>query len=126
MPNDINELGVTDAGLKAIFGDRFHDETEPEKAEPKKVSENTTPTTKVAQKSTHKPTVDIGKYPITKPDFYKRLMQSAKWACLFGGLSCLVFYWQSAGLMDASIAVPSMCICTALAGWKVGKIARCD
>ena len=28
MPNDINELDVNDIGLKGIFGDRFHDETE--------------------------------------------------------------------------------------------------
>ena len=126
MPNDVNELDVTDAGLKAIFGDRFHDESEPEKAEPKKVSENTTPTAKVAQKSTQKPTVDIGKYPITKPDFHKRLWASAKQAMLFGGLSLLVFYWQQAGLMASSIAIPSMCVCMALAGWGVGKNARCD
>lgn len=126
MPSDINELDVTDAGLKQIFGDRFHDETEPEKAETKEVSENTTHTTKAAQKPTHKPTVDIGKFPKMKPDFYTRLWASAKQALLFGGLSLLVFYWEQAGLMASSIAVPSMCVCTALVGWGIGKNARCD
>jgi hypothetical protein len=115
-----------DLELETMMGDRFHDLTKPEKAEPKKVSENATATTKVAQKPTHKPVVDIGKYPITKPDFHKRLWASAKQACLFGGLSLLVFYWQSAGLMAESIAIPSMCVCTLLAGWGIGKNARCD
>lgn len=115
-----------DLELEEMLGDRFQDLTKPKKAETKKVSENTTHTTKVAQKSTRKPTEDIGKYPITKPDFYTRLWASAKQALLFGGLSLLVFYWQQAGLMASSIAVPSMCVCTLLVGWGIGKNARCD
>ena len=27
MSNDVNNLDIHDEGLKAIFGDRFHDET---------------------------------------------------------------------------------------------------
>jgi hypothetical protein len=50
----------------------------------------------------------------------------AKSVMLFGGLSVLVFYWQQAGLMAESIAVPSMCVCTALAGLGVGKNIRGD
>lgn len=115
-----------DLELEDMMGDRFQDLTKPEKAETKKVSENTTHTTKVAQKSTRKPVTDIGKYPKTKPDFYTRLWASAKQALLFGGLSLLVFYWEQAGLMASSIATPTMCVCTLLAGWGIGKNVRCD
>lgn len=50
-----------------------------------------------------------------------RLERCAKWVILFGGLSFLLFYWNQAGLMATSVAVPSMCVCTALAGWGLGK-----
>lgn len=55
------------------------------------------------------------------PNWLDGLKACAKHVALFGGLSFLVFYWQQAGLMDSSIAVPTMCICTALAGVGVGK-----
>lgn len=45
----------------------------------------------------------------------------AKGVALFGGLNLLIFYWQQAGLMASSIAIPSMCVCAALAGLSVGK-----
>lgn len=122
MPNDINELDVTDAGLKGIFGDRFHDETQ---KEPQKViSKKENPT----KKETHKPTHNYnGKSwePVKEPNWMDNLKGCAKWAIGFGGLSFLLFYWEQAGLMAESIAVPCMCLCTALAGWGVGKTARC-
>lgn len=121
MPEDINELDVTDAGLKGISGSRFHDETEPVTAEAKKVSKDTTATAKVAQKPTRKPVGNLWEPPKPDPNWLDKLRGCVKWAGLFGGLSLLVFYWQQAGLMASSIAVPTMCVCTALAGWGVGK-----
>ena len=123
MPDDINDLDVTDAGLKGIFGDRFHDTTEPAMARPKKVYTNTTPARKSSEKPKDKP-VEAEWHPVRERTWMDNLKNSAKWACLFGGLSCLVFYWQQAGLMASSIAVPTMCVCTALAGWGVGKNVR--
>lgn len=49
------------------------------------------------------------------------LLGCVKHAVLFGGLTLLLYFWQQSGLMDASVAVPSMLVCSTLAGWGVGK-----
>jgi hypothetical protein len=80
------------------------------------------------QKSEHKPTHDFkdAKWePIKEHTWKDSIKDCAKWVIGFGGLSFLLFYWELAGLMDESIAVPCMCICTALAGWGVGKNVGC-
>lgn len=59
--------------------------------------------------------------PTKESNWMDSMKSCAKSVLLFGGLSFLVFYWQQAGLMDSSVAVPTMCICTALAGLGVGK-----
>lgn len=124
MPDDINELDVHDAGLKGIFGDRFHDETAPAMARPKKISTNPCKEANVAQKPTEKP-VEAQWEPVRpEPNWYDKLKECAKSVLLFGGLTILVFYWQQAGLMASSIAVPTMCAFMALAGWGVGRNAR--
>ena len=105
MPSDINELDVTDAGLKSIFGDRFHDETEVASEPPKM----------------HKPAKELWEPEKPSHNWLDNLKACVKHAAVFGGLSCLIFYWQQAGLMDPTIAVPSMCVCTARAGLGVGK-----
>ena len=108
MSDDINNLDPNDEGLKGIFGNRFHDTTGDHAV-------NT------EQKPTRKP-VDAQWEP-TKPDpnWLDDLKACVKHAVIFGGLSFLVFYWQQAGLMDSSVAVPTMCVCTALAGLGVGR-----
>ena len=124
MPNDINELDVTDAGLKGIFGDRFTDETqsEPKKVISKKETTTTTHAEKTAQKPKEKP-VDASWCPAKpKPNEMDKLKGCVKWLAVFGGLSFLVFYWREAGLMADSIATPCIAICTALAGWGCGRI----
>ena len=124
MPDDINGLDVTDAGLKGIFGDRFQDVTEPAMARPKKIATTPCKESNVAQKPKQKP-MDAQWEPVRpEPNWYDKLKACAIWMLGFGSLSCLVFYWQQKGLMDASIAVPTMCVLTALAGWGVGKNAR--
>ena len=123
MPDDINDLDVTDAGLKAIMGDRFHDETAPAMARPKKISANTCKEANVAYKPTEKP-VDAQWEPVKpQPNWMDNLKECAKSVLLFGGLTILVFYWQQAELMDSSVAVPTMLACMTLAGWGLGKNA---
>lgn len=119
MPDDINGLDVTDAGLKGIFGSRFHDETEPVKVVSKKETTTTTATAKVAEKP-----MDAQWEPVKVNTWLDKLKACAIWALGFGSLSCLVFFWEQAGLMASSIAVPTMCVLTALGGWGVGKNAR--
>lgn len=110
MENDINNLDPNDEGLKGIFGNRFHDAT----------LEQHTP----VQRTNRKP-IDAQWEPVKPaPDWLDKLKDCTKWLFLFGGLSCLVCYWQSAGLMDPSVAVPTMCACTALGGVGVGKNLR--
>ena len=122
MPDDINDLDVTDAGLKGIFGDRFQDETAPAMARPKKVYTKTAPAKMSAEKPKEEP-VEAQWEPVKERTWFDNLKDCVKWAALFCGLSLLIFYWQQADLMDSSIAVPCMCVCTALAGWGVGKNA---
>lgn len=126
--NEINNLDPEDIGLKQIMGDRFHDETtgtqQPQKARANTKSAYTTQAEKVAQKPISK-AVDAHWEPVRpEPNWMDNLKASAKAVLLFGGLSLLIFYWQQAGLMAESIAVPSMCICTALAGWGAGRNIR--
>jgi hypothetical protein len=117
MPDDINGLDVTDAGLKGIFGSRFHDETEPVKVVSKKET-TTTATAKVAEKP-----MDAQWEPVKENTWMDNLKACAIWAIGFGCLTFLFFSWQQAGLMDASVAVPTMLTCTALGGWGVGRNA---
>lgn len=132
MPNDVNNLDTEDLGLKAIFGERFHDETaeKPTAGAEKQATASTTRTEKAAQKPTQKPTnakeaIPAEAFAPAKPEqnWLDNLKACAKWAGLFGGLSLLVFYWKEAGLMAESIAVPCIAVCTALAGWGVGRNA---
>ena len=124
MPNDINELDVTDAGLKGIFGNRFHDETqtEPVAAVSKKESTSTPNHAKAAQKAKEEP-VEHQWEPVKVNTWMDNLKACAIWAFGFGCLTVLFFSWQQKGLMDASVAVPTMLTCAALGGWGVGKNA---
>lgn len=120
MPNDINELDVNDIGLKGIFGDRFHDETQPEKVISKKENTTTPNVEKSAQKVTHKFRDAEWESIPHEPTQTDKLKSCAKWVLSLGGLNLLIFYWQMAELMAESIAVPCMWICCAMAGYGVG------
>lgn len=50
-----------------------------------------------------------------------RLKACAKWVAVFGGLCILFCYWQQSGQMQPSAAVPSMCVCTLMAGVGIGR-----
>lgn len=127
MPNDVNNLDINDEGLKAIFGDRWHDETtaKPEAAKITRKAEN-------PAKAVKFPKIEPGVEPKSakdaqwkpvKPDpnDMDRLKAGAKSALLFGGLCLLVFYWQQSGQMEASAALPAMLACTAIGGLNVGR-----
>ena len=90
------------------------------------VSKNATTTTantaKAAQKPTEKP-VEAQWEPVKEHSWMDNLKTCAIWAVGFGSLTFLFFSWQQAGLMDASVAVPTMLTCTALGGWGVGRNA---
>ena len=77
---------------------------------------------KVEQKPISK-SVDESWAPAKDSNWMDNLKSCAKSVILFGGLSFLIFYWKEAGLMASSVAVPTMCICTAFAGYGVGKNA---
>lgn len=123
MPNDINELDVTDAGLKGIFGDRFHDETErkPVGAESKKAS-TTANEKKTEQKPKDKPVEDIWCPAKPEPNWMDKLIACTKHVFLFGALNLLIFYWQQKGLVAESVALPCMMVCAVLAGWGAARI----
>ncbi len=119
----MNEMNKEDKELDEMF----HGEEKPlspgaihitlGKAAPKK---------EATKREHHKTTHDYkdGKWePVKEPNWMDNLKGCAKWVIGFGGLSFLLFYWELAGLMAESIAVPCMCLCTALAGWGVGKNA---
>lgn len=129
MPDDINELDVNDIGLKQMFGERFHDETdkprsEPVTVEPKKVSTNTTPIKKTAQSDAGdgQKAKEAQWEPVKERNWMDNLRECARAAVTFGGLNLLIFYWQQVGLMDSSVAVPSMCVCACLMGLGIGKV----
>lgn len=109
MENDINNLDPDDIGLKSIFGDNWRDSTKEEhKPQPKPKPVRSHP-------------MEAQYEPVTTGTPLDKLVDCVKWVLPFGGLSCLIFYWQQAGLMAPSIAVPSMCVCTLLVGLGVGK-----
>ena len=74
---------------------------------------------KVAQKPTSEP-VDA-EYETAKTWYDWKAVNFVKWPLLFIGIEYLIFYWQQTGKMDESAAMPSMIVCTLLAGISVGK-----
>lgn len=126
MSNDINHLDVHDEGLKAIFGDRFHDETT-EKPEAAKTTWKQNPAKAVKapaiEPKTEPASYKDAKWKPVKPDpnWLDKLKACVKWTAVFGGLCMLFFYWQQTGQMEASAAVPSMCACCGLACFNIGK-----
>ena len=124
MPNDINNLDTQDEGLKAIFGDRFHDETTEKPNVAKKTRKAKNPA-----KAVKAPAIETKTEPATRkegkwkpdPNWLDRLKDAVKWVSLFAGLCLLFFYWQQTGQMEASAALPSMLVCMALAGVSAGR-----
>lgn len=115
-----------DIELAAVMGEKFIDATVPMSEIPKekKKAVNTTRAKKSAQKPAERPTEnkndDAEWHPVKPRNWMDGLKACVKWGMTFGGLNMLIFYWQQAGLMADSIAVPCMWVCCALAGYGVG------
>ena len=126
MSNDINHLDTEELGLKAIFGDRFHDETGVQKtAEAPKAKTAAAAKSAVKTEDRKKDqAVDAQWEPAKVITTMDKLICCAKWAVLFGGLNGLLFYWQQAGLLASEAAVPSMVVCALLAGLSIGWNAK--
>lgn len=102
-----------DLELKSVMGNKFIDAT---KGETMAKATKAPKTVKV--KASNKPTEEW--HPVKTHTRMDSLKRCAKWVGIFGGLNMLIFYWQIAGLMDESIAIPCMWVCCALAGYGVG------
>lgn len=120
--NEINNLDPDDIGLKEIMGDRFQDEAtqKPTVAQRSARPTNTTQSEKKAQKPSNK-AVDAQWEPIKEHSWTDDLKECVKTSLLYGGLNLLIWYWEVAGLMDESVALPSMLVCAALFGLGIGK-----
>ena len=126
MPNDINHLDVHDEGLKAIFGDRFHDETT-EKPEAAKTTTKQNPAKAVKvpaiEPKTEPASHKDAKWNPVKPDpnWLDKLKACAKWTALFGGLCVLLFYWQQTGRLETTTSWYALLVCVGMVFFSIGK-----
>lgn len=128
---DMELLEMFHGEEKPLHPDTVHETlVRPAAGAEKKTTANTAQTKNTAQKPGNKSTnaakvVEEAKWEPAKPapNGLDNLKACAMWAVGFGSLCLLFFYWQQTGQMEPSAAVPSMCVCTALAGWGVGKNA---
>lgn len=107
-----------DMELAAMMGDKFVDQTVPLSEMPKSEKKMDIPKT---NKTAEKP-MDAQWMPTKQRTFMDDLADCAKTTILFGGLNVLIWYWEIAGLMDESIALPCMIACAVLAGIGIGKV----
>lgn len=68
--------------------------------------------------------VDASWVPVRETNTMDKVKVCTKWGAVFGGISSLLFYWQQAGLLASSAAVPSLIICALGAGLTIGWHAR--
>lgn len=121
---EINTLDPDDIGLQEVMGKQFQDATRKPMVEPFQTeSTNTTQPKKKAQKPMDK-AVNAQWEPTKEHTWMDDLMACAKTSLLFGGLNLLIWYWEMSGLMDESIALPSMLVCAVLFGLGIGKCCK--
>jgi hypothetical protein len=101
-----------DMELQFVMGDKFEDMS--------KANYNTTKETKTPDKPSRK-AEEAEWHPVKPNNFIVSLAECAKTSLVYGGLSLLVWYWQISGLMDESIALPSMLVCAVMFGLGIGK-----
>ena len=117
----MSEFEREDAELAAMMGDKFIDETVPLAETPgiSKECKDIPKPKKAAEKST-----DAQWQPTKQRNWMDDLKDCTKSTLIFGGLNVLIWYWQISGLMDESVALPSMLVCAVLAGVGIGKVMR--
>lgn len=115
MSNVNNDL--LDEGLQAVMGnERGQDVTAVVQRERAKASAQKQPDKNMA--------ADASWVPVKERGSLDKIKECAKWALLFASISALLFYWQQAGLLASSAAVPSLILCALGAGLTVGYHAR--
>lgn len=114
----MSEYEREDAELAAMMGDKFIDQTVPLAEKPDAFHANPD-----CDKSDKKPT-EAQWMPTKQRNWMDDLKDCMKSTLIFGGLNVLIWYWEIAGLMDESIALPSMIACAVLAGIGIGKVMR--
>ena len=112
---EINNLDPEDIGLQQVMGNRFKDNTKQPMVEPFPSEVDT---------SQEQKAMDAQWEPIKEYSRTDDLKECAKSSFIFGGLNMLIWYWQISGLMDESIALPSMLVCAALFGLGIGKCCK--
>lgn len=108
-----------DQELAEMMGDKFVDETVPLGEMPEREMESMD--IPKPKKAAEKP-MDAQWHPTKQRTFMDDLKDITKSLAIFGGLNMLIWYWELAGLMDHSIALPCMWVCVFLAGSGVGKV----
>lgn len=120
--SEINGLDENDIGLKKIFGDRFHDETENAVKEERIPTPVRKPARNDSVKKAKLKPADADWEPVEeKPGQMDRLKRCAKSVLCFGCLSLLFFFWQQTGQMAMTASMPCIVTCVAIAGFGVGK-----
>ena len=130
MPEDINELDVTDAGLKAIMGNRFHDaiqnaQYQPEVAVAKKETTTIHNSTKTAQKAKREP-VEAQWEPTKENTWMDNLKSIVKDVALYAFLSLVLFWWQQTGRLEVTTSWYALLFCVGMVFFAVGKNCRGD
>ena len=79
---------------------------------------------KAERKAPAETAMDATWVPVKEGTSMDNVRDCAKWAMLFASVSGLLFYWQQAGLLASSAAVPSLIFCALGAGLTIGWHAR--
>lgn len=122
------EMDMEDEGLKEVMGSSFIDETVPLSEMPAHPQTNayTTRTEKAAHSPANGPAKVFEKctdcHLVKQRTWMDDLKDVTKSVAIFGGLNMLIFYWQQAGLVADSVAVPCTWVCLILAGIGVGEV----
>ena len=116
-------MDMFDDDLMQVLGERYDDGQGAAKEEPKQKTAIERKEHKFEKPRNEVPVAEFTPVAKSEPSLRDRLIGSIKWAATFGGLNMLIWYWETAGLMDTSIAVPCMWVCCFLAGFGVGKNA---
>ena len=113
-------MELFDKDLKEVMGGRYDD--------------GDTPTEMPVMECKHKPqaekkpdpapVAEFNPFPKAAPSFMDRLTSCATWACVCGGISMLLWWFQINDLMAMEAAFPCILVCTLLAGYGVGTNIR--
>ena len=107
---------LLDDGLQAVMGkDRCQDLPLRQKSEKE---------WKAVAKDSPAAAVDASWAPVKPSNYMDKIRECVKHGFVFAGISGLLFYWQQAGLLASSAAVPSLIICALGAGLTIGWHAR--